>query len=419
MISPDCQRRKHGPGRVILLVLGALTTLAIPLSAQDTSASEPTPVPAGQPILLQYKEVDAQIESRSLRMSSQGQPFAKEPDLAGRKPVRGVFLFGTNKVNGLPFVWDQSRGKLYLDLNRNRDLTDDPKGVFTSRERATFSYYQDFRGIRASFETARGTQQACFDLNIHAGDGGRRFTIGTRSFWEGRVSLQNRDLQVGLVEDITTPGSTNEAYLLIRPWAERDRNFNLQDRPVAAVRLCPNLFYGKQAYMVQCGFVARESAAGVELQFNEHPADLGELKLSGQYLKRLVLAGAQSKVPWTVVLDEPEPVVRIPLGTYRFCQARLAHGQVEAAYDPPRYDGFSESPIVVVTGANPSTFEIGGPLTNAVSVQRNGRNLRFSYELTGAGGKAYQLTQTGRDKPPQYSVVKDGKQIASGNFQFG
>jgi len=419
MMKPDCDRRKLGPGSVLTLVLAVLCTPVGWLFAQNAAGPEPIPVPSGQSIFLQFKEVDTAIESRSLKISSQTQAFAKEPDFAARKPTRGILLFSTNKVNGLPFIWDQSRGKLYVDLNRNRDLTDDPQGIFTSENRGLSSYYQDFRGIRVAFETPRGMQRACFDLNVYTTGAQPAFTIGTRCFWEGYASLQNRDLQVGLLENIVTPGSTDGAYLLIRPWTERVRGFSLYDRSVDAVNFCTNLYYGKQGYQVQCERVAQESAAGIKLQFNECSTGLGQVRLSGQDIKRLVLTGAQPEVPWTVVLDEPEATVQVPVGTYRFCQARLAKGLIEASYDPPRYEMVSSPTVAVVAGTNPVALEIGGPLTNTVSVQRYGRSLRFAYELIGAGGKAYQLSQRGREKPPRFSVVKDGKQIASGDFQFG
>ena len=60
------------------------------------------------------------------------QRFEKEPDLGERAIVRGRLLTGTGEDSWTGFAWDRSKGTLYLDLNRNRDLTDDPEGVFQS-----------------------------------------------------------------------------------------------------------------------------------------------------------------------------------------------------------------------------------------------------------------------------------------------
>ena len=57
-------------------------------------------------------------------------PFLKEPELSQRHVFRRVLRFGKDTNNAIALIWDQPKRKLYLDLNRNLDFTDDPAGVF-------------------------------------------------------------------------------------------------------------------------------------------------------------------------------------------------------------------------------------------------------------------------------------------------
>ena len=83
-------------------------------------------------------------------------PFLKEPELSKQGVFRSVLRFGKKDTNNaIALIWDQPKSKLYLDLNRNLDLTDDPAGVFSfHQQRIPATFYQCHRipedGRRAS-----------------------------------------------------------------------------------------------------------------------------------------------------------------------------------------------------------------------------------------------------------------------------
>jgi hypothetical protein len=60
----------------------------------------------------------------------------------------------------------------------------------------------------------------------------------------------------------------------------------------------------------------------------------------------------------------------------------------------------------------------GGPLTNSVSINRQGRKLSLNYQLVGAGG-AYQMVGQDRSHPPEFAVYQGDKKVSSGKFEFG
>ena len=81
-----------------------------------------------------------------------------------------------------------------------------------------------------------------------------------------------------------------------------------------------------------------------------------------------------------------------------------------------RHEDLAEQ-AVVVDEKQPAVLAVGGPLTNCVSATHRGQNLALTYRLIGSGGGEYRLRADWR--PPQFTIARSGKRIASGKFEFG
>jgi hypothetical protein len=144
----------------------------------------------------------------------------------------------------------------------------------------------------------------------------------------------------------------------------------------------------------------------------EQSIALGDLKITGQFIRRLVLTGG----PYLVILDQPSDVVTIPTGSYNQSDIQLEQNGAEA------FCNSGQSQVarrLSVTDKTPAGLTAGGPLTNSVTASRHGRDLRLDYRLVGAGGETYQLANQDRSKPPEFAIYKGDKKIASGKFEFG
>jgi len=73
----------------------------------------------------------------------------------------------------------------------------------------------------------------------------------------------------------------------------------------------------------------------------------------------------------------------------------------------------------VVKATVATNLVLGGPLTNSVTLTRQGRKLNMNYQLVGADGGSYRLAQQDRAKPPDFTVYHGGKKVLSGMFAFG
>jgi len=95
----------------------------------------------------------------------------------------------------LPFAWDARAQRLYVDLNRNRDLTDDPAGVFIG----TGNGVQLYRGLRLEFSSLEGRYQVRVDAQVLDQGGIPRVFLYVRSLWEGAVELGGKKWYVAVI----------------------------------------------------------------------------------------------------------------------------------------------------------------------------------------------------------------------------
>ena len=395
----------------LVRLVSALLTVIVPaqiLHAAD-AATSPTPVTSS----LEYQETEFGIANWPVSFTTQTEPFTKEQPAEGRI-VRGSLSLGAS--NAVSFVWQRDAGKFFLDLNRNQDLTDDPAGVFSTPAKSRI--YQSFTKIRLPVQTDRGRCQILADIDLwdYSQQPGCNLTV--RSFWQGKVTLNGKDWQIGMIPAISYAKRGNRSisfetgHLLLRPWAKRNQSFNNHSGSVAVVPFARKLFMDDHAYQLDWVVGAQNSEVKLAIQFAEQTVELGELRITGKYIQRLVLTGQ----PYLVILDQPAAMVKVPVGSYNQPTVRLEQGGKEAFYDPNRRPTGRR---ISVTAKTPADLAIGGPLTNSVSVTRRGQDLSMDYRLIGVGGMAYQLGNQNYSDPPGFAVFKADKKIASGNFEFG
>jgi hypothetical protein len=337
--------------------------------------------------------------------SGEAGPFAVEPEV-GKEARRGKLQFGSSATNAMAFIWDHRAGKLFLDLNRNLDLTDDAEGVFSSATGGRGSYHS-FTNLHLGMVTSAGERRLTGDLGLwrHGNRFGGSFAV--RSLWHGRVKLAGREWEVGLIEQEFGRRERGRE-LLLRPWSSQGERFSVDDGALQTVGFPKKLFLNGHAYAVALS----EDGAGLRLQFTEENPALGELEIKGEFIHRLVLQGGD----YTVVLDEPEASVRVPLGSYSEPAVCVRRGQAAAYRESSR--GAAQRQVTVREG--PATLlKAGGPLTNSVSIRRELGSLDLTYRLLGADGRFYSVINQDRTTPPRFAVYQGERRMGSGQFEFG
>lgn len=141
----------------------------------------------------------------------------------------------------------------------------------------------------------------------------------------------------------------------------------------------------------------------------DRKSTLGELKIEGKYIERLVLSRNDGH---REVLNNPGETVKLPVGQYLLQEVRLKGGYTRQSTRAP------QSNRVTISKDNPASLIVGGPLKQTISVRRQGRILELAYSLVGVGGETYAAVRNAR-KRPAFVVYKGDREIGAGEFEFG
>ena len=395
----------------LLSALCVILAIALRLGQAAPAQVPEVPAAAGgiaHAALLEYEETTYPIVYCWQSELSTPATFTTNPDFGGRTVFQRMLPFGENTNNAVACAWDADRGRLYLDLNGNRDLTDDPAGVFSAPDSNRF---QTFTNVHWTLNTSNGPQPLLADLYLyHFGSASHpQLQVRLRCFWQGKLALQGREWQVGVVGRLVNKDPAGErGYLLLRPWADRSNRIDLINGTPGAVAFAPKLFWLGRAYEVNGSFFSQEGKPRGRLEFKEVPAQWADLQVTGKFLHRLVLERPRESI---VVLDNAPLPLKVPKGTSQVSQVWIQSGTNLAVHRP--------TPPALIDPTNGMTLTAGGPLTNSVTLSRRGRNLVLDYRLSGAGGDTYRLVPDDRTHPPRFTISRAGKVVRSGTFEFG
>jgi hypothetical protein len=371
---------------------------------QDTELSEGVLKSAEHIFNLQHKQRNFyfNISCHSINKVN----FEKEPDFGQRNMVRGLIPFGSNKKNYVGFAWDRANNTLYIDLNRNRDLTDDPNGIFTSKQSSSFQYFRD---IQLSLQ--KGALILPYTIEMRMYSYGRNQTSCSATIHSGysaEIELDGRRWHVGIVDNMNGNISPGDHFFL----SPLDRDFPA-GRNSQELRVPRSIFLDSHNYDVSFEFQQGTKTPTLQLRLKESKKPMGKINIEGEHIARLVLESGSS----TVLLHYPEQNVSIPVGDYH-CSSVYLYCKDAGLFNPQRVFGTKKESISVTEDGS-ATIKAGGPLKNIVEIQRSGTSLNLNYKLIGIDNKSYTRLSGSRDKPPIFTIYKGEKEITSDKFEYG
>ncbi len=291
-------------------------------AAGSGAPAQSTPPPAGGIVAhLEYREVDFAPVATEISVLP-GARFRKEPVFSGPDVFRGLMCFGTDTNLFVPFAWDQEQRKLYVDANRNGDLTDDAPGGYTAADKSL----ELFRGVRLEFPSRQGAYRVLVDAHVFGQAAGQarrpRVFLYVRSLWEGGVELDGKKWYLAVMDGLdgrigpARSLSQVSARMVLRPWEERQEPFlwwhatlekvhslshvklvtfpyrNAGDAEVYdAFNVPENLFFQDRAYRMDYRMEGSNGPANLTVTFNPVQPALGKLHVAGEYFRRVVLDG--------------------------------------------------------------------------------------------------------------------------------
>ncbi|MHC4214073.1 MAG: hypothetical protein ACYSWP_11940 [Planctomycetota bacterium] len=326
--------------------------------------------------------------------------FQKEPDFGGGKVVKGLIPAGAQEKDYIGYAWDVSAGKLYLDHNRNRDLTDDPNGVFET----------DRTGRNIYFEKVRfSVKSALLEVPYvaHIGFNGSSYAYMTiRSGFFSEIEVGGRKWQVAVVDNMD--GKIGDGDRFVLDWVGEDGGLL---RSLGNLPIQDNIFFGSRFYKTAFEFKEKDGKLVLQMRLDELQVPLGKVTIEGKFVKCLVFNNDTTQV----ILDFSTGESAVPLGRFNY-EHLVLEGDKSQKFKVTNFHGGNEFSVSVDEA---TMVKAGGPLINSVSVQRSGNVLTLGYKLVDAIGNEYGSLYGSRDNPPGFVVYKGDKQLSSGTFEYG
>jgi len=225
--------------------------------------------------------------------------------------------------------------------------------------------------------------------------------------WQGEVKLHGRKWWLGAAEQPHDRRSLPSQWLLFLQATDNDGS-PVKGLPWFFYAL-GNLSLNGHAYQVAWNLDGTGSQARLRVTFVEDRPAMGELKVEGTDIRRLQLQGDRQEQ--LVCVEDPGPKIILPVDRYHYVQVTV--GKTNSAV---RFETRLFQPLEVTT-TNVAILRSGGPLTNFLSVSRQGRSFRLNCQLLNGAGQTFRPLD--QSDPPTFNVDLDGRTIHSDKFEFG
>lgn len=350
-------------------------------------------------------------------LSNENEPFAVEPDWQGREVFRGNLVFDPPSARNIntALVWDRIEQKLYIDLNQDGDLTNDPNGILKADH--VNRYYQHFSAIMISFTDEKGTFRygLKFDIYDYSGQANKQINIGILSCYRGPVELHGVSWQMTVTDRLQANIHSNSPFSLSPTAATSQRPEGYATNQISSLALPQSLYVDGHCYDLAFDFRSTgHEFPSLWCTLTEKEVPLGRLDIQGQFIEGLVF-GDLNMLVLPPLTDHP---VTVPVGTFSVQDLDL-----KVHPDKPTVSPLSATDVEVQVQADEqNVITLGGPLTSSVNVERMGCILRFNYELCGAGGERYNaqdITDYDSQTKPTVTIYKGKLKLASGSFEYG
>jgi len=336
------------------------------------------------------------------------EPFTKEPDFAQREILRGTLEIGHSEQVG--FAWDSSESKLYIDLNRDDDLTNDPNGVLLSDDLSRGgNISQNFSEFPLSISTSHGKFDYRLKASLRNYSSWKHAEFVILSGYKGMVQLPDQEWAFRVVVPLDTDVS-------------RSRDFSISSitkgslgNRANSLPLPESVFLNSRCYDLEFEFrEAEDNCPDLWCVLTEKEVPLAQLRIESPSVNQLAF-GNHEMLILPPLVDE---AVSVPAGDFYLKTCSLKYQEDRPGVSPQRIRDVR----IKIAQEGENVLKIGAPFQNTVRIERMGKVLKFHYELKGTGGEIYSAREiTGYDdaKKPSVAIYKGDMQLATGEFEYG
>lgn len=318
--------------------------------------------------------------------------FKKEPAYSSSKIYRHALRFGDGPTDFIGVSFDAAANTLYIDRNRNLDLTDDGPGV-----KAAHEIFCEFHDVTLELTHDDVSVGYVLDIEIY----GDYCNPTVRSGWKGDIELVGKPCSMGIADNLDGIFGPDDSFIFDH---ERHRAARLPFGEVDEELLPQWFLFEGQLYRMEVAFRVQEGETVLAVTLTPITEGLMEITFEGQNVSRVVLWGQDDVYG---ILEWPVPVMRIPEGVYTPNQV----------YVLDSFLGQPENGEELKPDGN-TLLKVGGPLNPKVVVTRSGAALNMYYVLEGVEGAPYEPDSESENRA-KFAIYKDGRPIKTGQFEYG
>lgn len=316
----------------------------------------------------------------------------KPPSDAGEDATKGYITYSWEPDRQIGYILDRDAKTLYLDLNLNSDLSDDPEGVFRADEKGEYPIRFPW-GIE-------GSNAACSAVLKDEG------TIFIKSGWRGEGELNGRPLAFNY--GIGVSGAIEQSYLKMHLLSAKALPLCVSHRSFYVPFRGQSIFtVGDSAWQFEYAFKGDNvelSALPVSQKLREVRFE-GQVDYAGGSNRDLVRRSADGRGALAVALAEDN---RVFLPVVQYDSLTLVMEDEQSFYTTIWQSEFGKE--------QPLTLKFGGPLKEDLGFTQFQAQVRFAYTWSGIGGERWSCDAI---LPPTLTVSQDGGRLHTALMEPG
>ena len=324
--------------------------------------------------------------------------FKKEPAYAGDTVYRNALRLGDAPSDFIGMAYDVAAHTLYIDHNRNLDLTDDGPGI--TAEDGAGQGYARFLNVAIELTHEGVPVHYILDINFY----GDYINAFVRSGWKGEFEIAGTQCVLGIADNMDGVFDFSDAFLFEH---EKHRDVRLPYGQANELPLPKWLYFEGQSYHIESALRVVDGETALAVTLTSITEDLMSIDFEGAFVSRVFLLGRANNVGKMLMLDFPEPTMRIPQGEYIFQRVDLLDS----------FRGYVRGENKLESGDN-ALLKTGGPVKQKVTAYRSGNRLRLDYALQGVDGVAYQPDSLYQNHA-QFAIYQGERKILTDNFEYG
>ncbi len=322
--------------------------------------------------------------------------FRAEPVYAGSRIERIPLPLSDDRTEFLGIAIDVDAERLYIDANRNLDLTDDPEPFPARSSEDSMMFFND---VHLVLDHDGLAIPYVLSLNISFG----YFTqvLATiHSGWEGHAEIDGVDFRIAVMDNLNGRFGEGDGFEFAPVHAQRAVT---PSSTIPAIVMANERPFALDLSLVEPTDADETPAIRATLQ----PSDtaMGVVNIQGQYISQIMFDGPTQK---TATGAGP---LHLPSGTYTVRRVLLEDGWV---FDQERWES---AWMFTVPPQGETTLAAGGPIRETITARRFRRSIHLSYENEGIDG--FEYMNNNRAGPPGFVVMKGDKEVAAGTIEYG